>query len=265
MTVRGGWSCRSRELSGGTRRRPHTALFVMGRVNNIVGSLPFGGGRGVPRKGRVLSLSKQTLTHHQAMSESAHAQQLFRWLGFWSKFDQRLAHTYHVANEHNGSTVTRVDRQGRRVVYCASGAKRRAEGVKPGILDLANHAAVTIETPCLVGRDGEVLTVTVEEYSGLFIELKVGKHQLTNDREAEWDQTRELEWLRSQSKSAHVCWSWVEAAALHLWYFDINRRDAWQSLGKPELFLLPRIGGHDKRCGCDLKLNEMRKGFSSVK
>lgn len=172
---------------------------------------------------------------------------LFSWLKLWSRFVPAFARTYHVANEHNGTVVTRTKRDGTVVRYSPSGARRKAEGVRAGVLDLANHALST-------RRIQETLNCFVPEFSGLFMDLKRRDAELTNDPKAEWDQARELAWLRSQGKSAHVVWSWAEAAALHAWYFDVKRPDVWRSIDRLAPFLLPALGGHDQRCGCGLQL-----------
>lgn len=207
----------------------------------LIGGLPFTG-----RKPRPLRVSKRVLTPQQAMSESAHSQQLFQWLRFWRNAVPEFAHTYHVANEHNGNAVQKVGRDGKSYWYSESASRRKAEGVRPGIFDLANHS---ISTP--------KWTTGSRRYSGLFLELKVRENNLTNEPEADWDQIHELTWLRSQEKSAHVVWSWAEAAALHGWYFNVWREDLWNSIGPLEPYLLPRLGGHDKRCGCHVELSKI--------
>lgn len=212
------------------------------RVDAIIGTLPFSG-----RKGRPLKVSARALTIHQSMSESAHAQQLIGWLRLWSTQVPEFAHTYHVANEHNGDAVQKIGRNGKLYWYSSSASRRKAEGVRPGMLDLANHS---LAQAARVGRVPDLLG----PWSGLFIELKVRDNDLTSDPDAVWDQTRELAWLRTQNKSAHVVWSWAEAAALHAWYFNVKRRDLWRSIGPTGVYLMPRLGGHDRRCGCDVNL-----------
>jgi hypothetical protein len=175
----------------------------------------------------------------------------------WSKHVPEFARSYHPANELISETVTRDTTRGR-VTYSPAGAKRKAEGVKPGILDVANHAQVThVE----MGEPWEGADYK-QTFSGLFIELKVRHNELIDDASAEWDQVRELAWLRSQDKSAHVVWSWAEAAALHAWYFQVQERNVWMSIGKLDVWLAEKLGGHDRRCGCDVNLEgELRRAI----
>lgn len=223
------------------------------RDSNLIGGLPFPDMAGRRRAARPLQASATALTLKQALSESQHQQQLFTWLRFWAPRVPEFDRTYHVANEHNGNVVTRVKRSGQVVRYCPSGARRKAEGVKAGMFDLANHA---LSRALWQPFDPDPLDYRCV-LSGLFIDLKVREAELTDDPKAEWDQVRELAWLRSQNKSAHVCWSWAEVAALHSWYFDVGRRDVWQSIGPLGIYLLPKLGGHDQRCGCGLQLSEV--------
>lgn len=202
---------------------------------NLVGGLPFPDVNDRRRAARALGVSATALTPKQRMSESQHQQQLFTWLNFWTRCVPQFARTYHVANEFNGDVVTKNTKRGV-VTYSPGAVKRKAEGVKVGILDLANHAMSA-------------------EFSGLFIDLKVRDAQLSDDKTAPWDQRRELLWLRDQQKSAHVVWSWAEAAALHVWYFDVQRPTSLlASIGELDVWLVPKFGGHDERCGCGVNL-----------
>jgi hypothetical protein len=188
------------------------------------------------------------------MSESEHQQQLFAWLDIWKRTVPEFARTYHVPNGGELESVTRETKRGI-ITYSPAGKKRKAEGVRPGILDLANHG---LSAPfCLLGLPHE----DDECFRGLFIELKVRDAEPTDNEDdfIEWDQKREIEWLRQQGHSAHVVWSWAEAAALHAWYFDVSPRLAqvWKSIGPFHVYLLPRLGGHDLRCGCGVNLEEV--------
>ena len=200
------------------------------------------------RAARPLSASSRALTPKQAMTEADHQRQLFAWLDFWARRVPQFARTYHVANEFIDGEVTRDTKRGR-VTYSPGANYRHKLGVRNGVLDTQNHG----DSP------------RSPELTGLFIELKARDGELTRDVTAEWDQVREIEWLRSQNKSAHVVWSWAEAAVLHAWYFDAPP-EVWKSIGPLDVYLLPRLGGHDRRCDCYLPGCEMfLKRFTEAK
>lgn len=206
------------------------------QYTRLTGGLPFppppGGKPATPA--RPLTASKQSLSPAQSKSESSHQQSFFVWTRTWGRIYPELLRTFHVANEHNGEGVEYAKKDGSKGFYSSSGSRRKAEGVKPGIFDLFNDAE----------RRG---------YSGLRVDMKARGGELTSEPEKEWDQVRERAWLISQNKSAHVVWSWAEAAALHAWYFEITHAELWRSIGRLDMWLTSK-GGHDKRCGCDVKL-----------
>jgi hypothetical protein len=202
---------------------------------NLAGGLPFPTPAGRKQPARPLRARKAALSPAQLKSESAHAQILVGWLGLWGRQFPRLLRTFHVANEHAGNGERKTGRDGKVYYSSASGARRKAEGVRPGMLDYYNLA-------CSRG------------FSGLAIDLKVRDNDLSDEPDKPWDQVREFRFLRSERKSAHVCWTWAEAAALHAWYFGLTRRDLLLSVTGCEFWLIDK-GGHDRRCGCDGEVN----------
>lgn len=211
----------------------------------LTGGLPFpppeGGKRSSPA--RPLAPSKRALSPAQSKSESSHQQSAVRWLKFWGpKGFPVLLRTFHVANEFAAADAERKVNGAGRVYYTSNaGAKRKAEGVQPGIFDFLNLA-------------------NARGFSGLAVDLKVKHNELTDDPEKEWDQVRERAWLESQNKSAHVGWSWAEVAALHAWYFEIRHGELLRSIGRLDTWLIDK-GGHDKRCGCgQVNLESFLKG-----
>ena len=188
-----------------------------------------------------LRVKKSALTVGQKQSEDWHMMALFRWLKSHERRYPDLARSYHTANEFQASDkVRKVNRKtGASYWWSPSSAKRQMMGVKPGVFDVINDAR----------RGG---------YAGLRIDLKVREKDLSSDPAAEWDQAREMVWQRSQGKSAHVAWCWTEAAELHLWYLGLRDPRLWLSAGKASDYLIPRLGGHDERCGCGLLLSEAR-------
>lgn len=206
------------------------------QYTKLTGGLPFppppGGKRSSPA--RPLAASKQALSPAQAKTESSHQQSAIVWLNFWGRRFPVLLRTFHVANEHAGDGVEYTKRDGSTGHYSSSGQRRKAEGVKPSIFDLLNLA-------------------NARGFSGLAVDLKVRTNELTNEPDKEWDQVRESAWLISQGKSAHVAWSWAEVAALHAWYFELRDAELWRSIGRFEMWLTGK-GGHDRRCGCQINL-----------
>ncbi len=208
---------------------------------NLAGGLPFPTPEGRKQPARPLRLRKSALSPAQAKSESSHGQSLIVWLKSWERLCPAFARTFHVANEHNGNDkkeYTRAD--GKRGVYSSSAMRRKAEGVRPGIFDYFN----------LARQRG---------FSGLVFDLKVRDGELISAPDKEWDQVRERVWLHSQGFADHVCWSWAEAAALHAWYFGITQSELLRSIGRLDMWLIPELGGHDARCGCDVNLHEFLK------
>ncbi len=210
----------------------------------LTGGLPFppppGGKRATPA--RPLAPSKTALSPAQATSEASHQQSAITWLKWWGGTFPVLRRTFHVANEFNAGDAVRKQSPTGRVYYTSrSGAKRRAEGVMPGIFDFMNLA-------------------NSRGFSGLAIDLKVRGNDLSVEPEKEWDQTRERDFLISQGKSAHAAWSWAEVAALHVWYFELRHAQLWRSIGRLDIYLIAK-GGHDRRCGCGLKLKTLYGGL----
>lgn len=201
---------------------------------NLTGGLPFEAKQdGTPRKARPLAVRKTALSMAQATSESKHQQDAVTWLRHWGRFYPALLRTFHVANEfHAHDAMRKVNGATGRVYYSsASGAKRKAEGVKPGMLDLYN-----------LGR-------SPLGYPGLAVDAKARDGELSAEPEKEWDQVREYAWLVSQGVSAHVAWSWAEIAALHAWYFQLKGAQLVASIGRLDIYLTEK-GGHDQRCPC---------------
>lgn len=210
---------------------------------NLKGGLPFPDEHGRQRKPKALDVRASALTPAQSESEKQHAFKMMNWLRMWGREFPELARTFHVANEFVGDDRTPYTKADGTTGWASNAANRRKlEGVKPGVFDYYN----------LASRRG---------FSGLGVELKVRANKLTSDPDAEWDQSREREFLLKEGKAVHVCWSWAEAAAVHVWYFQLYRIKLVNSfMYIPLATWLTKQGGHDKRCGCDLNLEEFFRG-----
>lgn len=120
------------------------------------------------------------------MSEHTEQCALFEWAAWNEPRIPELALLYAIPN--GGAR------------HPAVAAKLKAEGVKAGVLDT-----------CLpIARRG---------YHSAWVEMKFGKNKLS----AEQDR-----WARQLGAEGHyvgVCWSWVEAARVYLWYLGYEAKD----------------------------------------
>lgn len=108
---------------------------------------------------------------------------LFVWLGLRTWLEPRLQWTFAVPNGG--------DR------YIAVAAKLKAEGVKPGVLD--------VWCPCPVG-----------EFHGLVVEMKRIKGGRIEPEQRVW-----IDALRRMGLRVEVCKGWVEAARVFVDYFGM--------------------------------------------
>jgi hypothetical protein len=109
-------------------------------------------------------------------------------------------------------------------------ARMKLEGVRPGAFDIYLDAA----------RRGS---------HGLRMEMKAGQRGELSDEQGE-----EREWLLREGYSPHSVWNYKEGLDVLLWYIDVS---APRIVGYPsrwERFDVPAKGGHNERCGCDLKI-----------
>lgn len=88
------------------------------------------------------------------------------------------------------------------------GAKAKAEGVKAGVFDMFLPVPVRYE-----GGFNKALPATY--YAGLYLELKVGKNQPSNDQLA--FQT----YARGMGYAAEIAWGWIEARQKLLQYLHL--------------------------------------------
>lgn len=192
------------------------------------------GGGLFPARGnpKPLRASKRSLSRAQSKEEDDHLISFFVWVKQWRDAYPVLARAFHTENEGalvgERRTYTRKS-DGVTYDYSPAGVKRRLKGVRAGVPDIINLSA----------RRG---------FHGLVIELKVldGKHSA--------EQLAELAWLRAEGYAVHTCWCWSEAALLCCWYFEITEARVVASAGKPSMYLLPQLGGHNERCGCEVRV-----------
>lgn len=87
-------------------------------------------------------------------------------------------------------------------------------------------------------------------YHGLRVELKIERNELSSA------QQEERRWLEQEGYSCHVAWHYAELLQLVLWYCEIPRK---LIRGYPQAheITLPKKGGHDARCGCELELSSL--------
>ena len=102
------------------------------------------------------------------------------------------------------------------------------EGVRPGAFDIYLDAAR-------------------HNCSGLRIEMKAADGELSDY------QIEEMRWLRAENYSAHVCYHYVEAMEVLLWYTGVDRKLIRGYPPSPHSYQLP-AQGHEELCGCGLEL-----------
>lgn len=196
------------------------------KAKNLNGSLfP---ARGAPKP---LTVSRAALSPAQSRSEDDHLISLFVWIRQWQLRYPVLMRAFHVENEGAlvGERREHTNRRGETYTYSPAGMKRKKKGVRGGVLDVIN----------LTPRRG---------YHGFVCELKVRDGELSGSQRAE------LEYLVAEGYFGHVTWSWSEMARLMPYYFEIDDRVCYQSAGNPDDYLIPRLGGHNERCGCEMKI-----------
>jgi hypothetical protein len=196
---------------------------------NLTGGLPFEAKKnGEPRKPRPLTVRKRTpkgkrvVSPAQAHKEDDHLRSFFNWTRQHEREYPRLGGRlcFHTANE------------GALLGGGREGAQRTLKGVKAGVLDVLN----------LRPSRG---------FSYFAGELKV------IDGENSPEQSEFITQARSEGAFAHTFWCFSELCRAMMWYFCINDRLVYLSAGDPRDYLLPDLGGHDERCGCNVKLADL--------
>ncbi|HEX8179483.1 MAG TPA: hypothetical protein VF525_08065 [Pyrinomonadaceae bacterium] len=183
-------------------------------------------------KPKPLDVSKSALSLAQSHSEDDHLMSYFNWTKLWELQYPQLGgrRCFHVENERLLAPVTVKRKSGKEVTYGPGYKKRQLKGIKRGVADVLNLRPSPLGFTYFVG------------------ELKVLDGELS-DEQAEF-----IAQARAAGAFAHTVWCWSELARLTLYYFLIDDRMVYQSAGKPEIYLVPKYGGHNERCGCEVKI-----------
>jgi hypothetical protein len=169
-----------------------------------------------------LKLKQSALSPAQLTAEDRHLMDFVSWSRDWGRRYPALWHAacFHAQNEG--------------ALSAAQAAKQMAMGKKAGVSDWLN---------LLPGR------ALAENFSFLSIEFKVREKDLRDPQRDFFDS------VVAARGSAHVVWCKPEAALVTLWYFGLaGDRNLLLSAGDPAVYLVPRLGGHDERCPCGLKI-----------
>lgn len=159
-------------------------------------------------------------------AEHAHQVALLMWANMAFRFGLTAANykeSYNVANfagklhEQHWDHVPELEwlhaihNQGHGDVI--RGGRAKAEGVKAGVFDLFLPVPVSVSG----GFNG---ALPRQNFAGLYIEMKVGKNQPTND------QLRFKTHCENYHYAAHICWGWLEARDKILDYLQLPRYKA---------------------------------------
>jgi hypothetical protein len=128
------------------------------------------------------------------MHNAEHVEQtsLFEWAELNKHVIPELEWLHAIPNGGvRPATVRLVNGEWRRFSF--EGAKLKKEGVKPGVPDV-------------------MLPVAKRSFYGLYIEMKVGKNEAT-DEQIKWH-----EGLRSNGYYVQICRDWISAKDLIYWY-----------------------------------------------
>lgn len=184
-----------------------------------------------------LRVKRSALTGRQKWKEETHQMRFIHWVRRYERLYPCLGAPlgFHVANEFNDTQKVRKRNRktGALYWYSPASAKRQAMGVQAGVPDWLNL------------RPGRPMA---EAYSYLVIDFKVGRNDLTDEQRTFF--MRAL----AAGASAHTVWAYPEAVLIQLWYFGLTTRELILAAGDPADYLVPRLGGHDDRCACGLKI-----------
>lgn len=214
---------------------------------NLVGGFQFEPKKdGTPRRQTPVRASKSALTALQALKEDDHLIKYWAWIRQWaSRYPQltgelpghergRLA--FHVENERQLDPSKRVQRRnpktGATYYINLAGMRRRNKGVVKGVADVFH----------LVPSNG---------YCYMVADLKV------RDATPEPEQLEFMEQARRVGAFGHFAWCWPELARLTMYYYGIKDLMMYAAADDPARYIVPLHGGHDTRCGCGMKIDEL--------
>ncbi len=216
-------------------RIPHTLRMSRRKSEqfhkNLSGGLPFETPTGRKQPARPLCVRKRALSAKQAEKEDDHLISYFVWTRQWEHEYPQLAGRlcFHTENERLLAPITVTRAGGEQVTYGPGYQQRQRKGVKRGVVDVLNLRPS-------------------RRFFYLAGELKVRDGDLTDE------QSEFIAQARAAGAFAHTFWCWSELARATMWFFRLTDRRVYLSAGDPRDYLLPDLGGHDKRCGCNWKL-----------
>lgn len=139
----------------------------------------------------------------KAGTEHAHQCALMCWAAEQAKSTPVLALLFAIPNGGERDRVT--------------ASRLKAEGVKAGVPDLMLPVAMETTTQRHDEKRGMLIT-RIEQWHGLFIEMKKPKNGKVSVKQGDWHK-----YLGEQGYKVVTCFGWEEARDTLCWYLGINK------------------------------------------